>query len=252
LQSVPRRLPAEEVGRLERRHEEPPQATVRAWDLPTRLFKWGLVALVAAAWASNKFGAAVPHWHVWNGTAILVLIVFRVLWGFFGGSTARFSAFVVSPRRMFAYLRGQLAGVAPRYLGHNPLGAWMVLALLAVVAAQAMLGLYAADADRLIVEGPLAKTVSDEGVDFAAHWHRVGFNLILALVAIHVATNLAYDLLAKHGLIRAMVTGCKPAADFYDMREAAAGSAARALICLAAAIAIVLGGIFALGGNPLR
>jgi len=227
-------------------------ATVRAWDLPTRLSKWALVLLVVLAWTSNKYGTAVPFWHVWNGYAILVVVVFRLLWGFFGGSTARFSAFIASPRGTLAYLRGQFAGTPRRYLGHNPIGAWMALGLLAALAAQAALGLYSADADRLIVEGPLAKTVSDAAVDFAAHWHRLGFNIILALVTIHVAANLAYDLLGKYGLIRAMVTGRKPAAAYQDMREATPGSPMRALLCLVAAIAIVFGGIFALGGNPFR
>jgi cytochrome b len=225
---------------------------VRAWDLPTRLAKWLLALLVVLAWASNKFGSAVPFWHVWNGYAILVVIAFRILWGFFGGTTARFSTFVSSPWGALAYLRTQAVGRARRYLGHNPLGAWMVLALLGAVAAQACLGLYSADADRLIVEGPLAKTISDASVDFAAHWHRVGFNIILGLVTLHILANLAYDLLGRYGLTRAMLTGRKAPADYQDMREAAAGSPAVALMCLAAAIVIVFGGIFALGGNPFR
>ena len=227
-------------------------ATVRAWDLPTRLFKWLLTLLVCLAWVSNKFGAAVPSWHVWNGYAILVLVVFRILWGVFGGSTARFSAFIASPRAAFAYLRGQWVGKARAFLGHNPLGGWMVLALLAAVGTQALFGLYSADQDRLIIEGPLAKTVSDGAVDFAAHWHRVGFNLILALVTVHVAANLAYDLVGKYGLIRAMLTGRKPRADYQDMPEAVPGSLERAFLCLLAAIAIVFGGILVAGGSPLR
>lgn len=226
-------------------------ATVRAWDLPTRLCKWALALTVALAWISNKYGTAVPFWHVWNGYTILILIVFRVLWGFVGGTTARFTAFV-SPRATFAYLRGQLAGTAPRYLGHNPVGAWMVLALLTVLAAQASLGLFASDDDRVIVEGPLAKNVSDATIDFATHWHRVGFNVILALVTIHIVANLAYDLLARYGLIRAMVVGRKPAAAYADMPEAMPGSIVRAILCLVAAAAIVFGAIFMLGGNPFR
>jgi cytochrome b len=229
-----------------------PKREVKAWDLPTRLFKWLLALLVLMAWISNKYGGAVPHWHIWNGYAILILIVFRVLWGFFGGSTARFSAFVASPSAALAYLRGQWRGMRLHYLGHNPAGSWMVLALLAALAAQACLGLYSADQDRLIIEGPLAKTISDQAVDFAAHWHRLGFNLILLLVTLHIAATLAYDLLGKYGLIRAMVTGRKPAAEYQDMQENAAGSKIRAAICLLAAITIVFGGIYLLGGNPLQ
>lgn len=223
-----------------------------AWDLPTRLFKWLLALLVLGAWASNKYATAMPFLHVWNGYAILVLIVFRLLWGVVGGSTARFANFVAAPAAAFAYVRGLSAGRLPAYLGHNPLGAWMVLALITAVAAQAVLGLYSADEDRLIVEGPLAKTVSDGAVDFAAHWHRIGFNLILALVTLHVAANLVYDLFGRVGLVRAMITGRKPAAAYRDMPQAKPGSLLRALACLAAAVIIVFGAIFAFGGNPFR
>jgi cytochrome b len=229
-----------------------PQHMVAAWDLPTRLFKWLLTLLVLLAWVSNKYGSAIPHWHIWNGYAILMLIVFRVLWGFVGGSTARFSAFSIKPSAALAYLRAQWRGMKPHYLGHNPLAAWMVLALLAALAAQAGLGLYSGDEDRIVIEGPLAKTVSDQAVAFAAHWHRLGFKLILTLVTIHIAAALAYDLLGKYGLIGAMVTGRKPADAYQDMQEAAAGSAAHAMLCLLAACAIVFGGIYLLGGNPLQ
>jgi hypothetical protein len=98
----------------------------------------------------------------------------------------------------------------------------------------------------------LARTVSDASVDFAAHWHRVGFNVILCLVSLHIATNIAYDLFGRYALIRAMLTGRKEPANYHDMHEANAGSLAAALICLAAAVVIVFGGIFALGGNPFR
>jgi cytochrome b len=225
---------------------------IRAWDLPTRLAKWLLVLLVALAWASNEYGSAVPFWHVWNGYAILVVVVFRILWGFAGGSTARFSTFLASPLAALGYLSAHLRGAPRRYLGHNPLGGWMVLALLMAVAAQACLGLYAADDDRLVIEGPLARTVPDSTVDLAAHWHRLGFNLILALVVLHVLANVIYDLFGGYGLIRAMLTGRKASGDYYDMRDAKSGSPVAALICLAVAIAIVFGGIFALGGNPFR
>lgn len=137
-----------------------------AWDGPTRLFKWALVLLVFDGWLSNSYGDGYPYWHKWNGYAALVLIVFRLLWGFVGGSTARFSAFVAAPRRAFAYGLALLRGRNPRYLGHNPLGGWMVVALLAAVGLQATTGLFSADADRLIIEGPLAGRVSDAAVTF--------------------------------------------------------------------------------------
>jgi len=225
---------------------------VRAWDLPTRLFKWLLVLFVILAWVSNKYGGAVPLWHKANGYAILVLIVFRILWGFAGGSTARFSAFLTGPKAMFSYITLLLKQKQPPYLGHNPLGGWMIIALLAAVALQAILGLYAADEDRLIIEGPLAKTVSEAAVDRAAHFHRLGFDLIVWLAAIHIVANVFYDLTGKSGLIRAMVSGRKPQAAYFDQPEAAAAKRGAALLCLIAAVTIVFGGIYLFGGNPLN
>jgi cytochrome b len=227
----------------------PAPATVRAWDLPTRLFKWLLVACVGVAWATNSYAPGHPDWHKWNGYTALVLVVFRVLWGFVGGSTARFAAFVAWPRTVVGYAWSLVRGRAPSFLGHNPLGGWMILALLAAVGAQAMLGLYAADEDRIVIEGPLAHTVGDGLVDQAAHFHRLGFNVILGLAIVHVTSNVGYDLLRRAGLIRGMITGRKRRAAYADAPEATGGSPLAALCCLAAAVVIVFGGIVALGGR---
>lgn len=224
---------------------------VRAWDLPTRLCKWSFVALVLMAWVSDSFGASTPMWHKANGYAILVLVVFRLLWGLFGGSTARFSSFVAGPRAALAYLGEIVSRRKTHRLGHTPLGGWMVLALIAALGLQACLGLYSADEDRLVIEGPLAATVSDHAVSVASHFHALGFKLILALVAIHVAANLYFDLFAKQGLIRAMVTGVKPARAYVDQQQAAGGHPMVALSCLLAAIILVFGTIILLGGHPL-
>lgn len=227
-----------------------PRAQVLAWDFPTRAFKWTLVALVFMGWLSNKVGHSIPAWHKWNGYAILALIVFRLLWGVFGGSTARFANFVRGPRAVIAYLRGALTGASGRYLGHNPLGAWMTVVLLFVVGALAVAGLYAADEDRLIISGPLARTVSDGWVDFAARWHHRLFDLLKILIVVHVVANIAHQFVKKDPLIRAMATGFKPVTAFVDHPEARAGSPGAALACLAAAVVIVFGAMFALGGRP--
>jgi cytochrome b len=225
---------------------------VQVWDLPTRLFKWLLVLLVILAWVSDKYGGAVPMWHKANGYAILVLIVFRILWGFAGGSTVRFGAFAAGPKAVLSYAAALLKGKKPFYLGHNPLGGWMIMALLAALGLQAILGLYAADEDRLVIEGPLAKTISDAAVDRAAHFHRLGFDLIVCLAAIHIAANVFYDLVKRSGLIRAMISGRKPKAAYIDQPEAIAAGRGRAPLCLIAACMLVFGGIVLLGGNPLN
>ena len=117
---------------------------VRAWDLPTRLFHWLLALLVLLAWASWRYSEALGDpslkLHRWNGHAILVLVVWRVLWGLFGSSTSRFSAWLWWPWTAAAYGWEILRGRTPLYLTHNPLGSYMILALLAAVTAQAVLG----------------------------------------------------------------------------------------------------------------
>src|SRR5256885_13842207 len=104
------------------------------WDVPVRLVHWLLAALIAFSWWSVKNHHT--DWHIWSGCAILTLLIFRLLWGFVGSSTARFANFVRGPRAVAGFLRGQWAGV-----GHNPLGALSVLALFAAVAVQVGLGL---------------------------------------------------------------------------------------------------------------
>ncbi len=224
--------------------------TVKAWDLPTRLFKWGLVLLVFDAWVSNHYGASTPQWHVWNGYGILVLIVFRFLWGFSGGHTARFATFVRSPAFVLNYLGQSLKGRAPAYLGHNPLGACMILALLAALFIQASLGLFSSDPDRLVIEGPLAARVADSTVEWASRWHRIGFNLIAALAALHILANVTYQLVKKDPLITAMVTGVKPTGDYADAGEGVIGRPAMAILCLGLAVVLVFGAVMLAGGRP--
>ncbi|MBB5046624.1 cytochrome b [Rhodopseudomonas rhenobacensis] len=221
------------------------EASVIAWDGPTRVFKWALVFVVLDGWISNRYGGSVPNWHKFNGYAALVLITFRVLWGFVGGSTARFANFFAAPGKVFVYLQAKT-----KFLGHNPLGGWMVVALLVLVAAMATTGLFSADEDRLIIEGPLAKTISDAMVDVAARWHRYIFTTIEVFVAVHVAANVIYAVAHREPLIEAMITGRKPADQYTDMPVATPGSWGQAAICLGVAAALVFGAISAAGGRP--
>ena len=227
---------------------------VRVWDWPTRAFHWSLVALLACAWASHRFAAALNDpllvWHRWNGYAVLVLIVFRLLWGVVGSSTSRFSAFVHGPGFVFGYLRDLLAGRKRAFLGHNPLGTGMILVLLAAVATQGTLGLFTLEHNELVA-GPLKRLLSDEAVAIVSKLHVRGFNVLLLLVAVHVGANLIYSLVARDPLIRAMVTGRKPAGSYEDEAEArfVPSTGLRAGFCLAAAAAIVFGGILLAGGR---
>lgn len=227
---------------------------VRVWDWPTRAFHWLLVLGIFSAWASHhyghKIGDATLIWHRWNGYAILVLIVFRLLWGLVGSSTARFAHFVRGPVFVLGYARDFVSGNKRRFLGHNPLGTVMVLVLLAAVLAQAVLGLFTLEHNE-IVAGPLKRLLSDEMTEKVSKLHVRALNYILILVAIHVLANAAYGLLARDPLVKAMVTGRKPAADYEDEREARipANVTLRAFVTLVAAVVIVFGGIMLAGGR---
>ena len=173
---------------------------VRVWDLPTRLVHWLLVVGVALSWWTGETGRL--EWHRWSGYGLLGLVTFRIYWGFFGSSTARFARFVRGPRVVLGYVRGAWQSVP----GHNPLGALSVVALLALLATQIVLGLFAVDVDG-IESGPLSLYVSFDAGRTAAHWHGVLFNLLLWLIALHIAAILYYGLVKKQNLAGAMLHG---------------------------------------------
>lgn len=199
----------------------------RVWDLPVRLVHWLLAALILFSWWS------VHHhhtdWHIWSGCAILTLLVFRILWGVVGSSTARFSSFVRGPRAIADYWSGRWSGV-----GHNPLGALSILALLAAVAVQVGLGLISEDEDGIYM-GPLAQLVSSDTSDKARNLHEFWFNIIVVLIALHVLAILYYRLRGRK-LTLPMITGrAELPAGAEPMR---AGKWWVALICLAIALGV--------------
>ena len=138
----------------------PNDRPVPTWDLPTRIFHWALVLLIIDAWVSYSFGDVLMRWHMWNGYALLTLVLFRLMWGIWGSNTARFSGFVASPLRVVRYLRALARGEDEHYLGHNPAGGWSVLVLLGLILVQGVCGLFASDD---ILVGRLASV------------HRLGF-----------------------------------------------------------------------------
>lgn len=171
------------------------------WDLPIRLFHWVLTALIAFSWWSVKNHET--ELHIWSGIAILTLLIFRLLWGLFGSSTARFASFVRGPAVVRDYLRDNASW---RFAGHTPLGALSVIVLLGAVTVQVGLGLISVDEDGLN-EGPLAQLVSLETSEAARDLHESFFNILLALIVVHVAAILFYRLLVGRKLTGAMFTG---------------------------------------------
>lgn len=197
------------------------------WDLPVRLVHWLLALLIAFSWWSVHHHHT--NWHIWSGCAILGLLIFRILWGFVGSSTARFSSFVRAPRALGDYWAGRWSGI-----GHNPLGALSVLALLAAVAVQVGLGLVSQDEDGIYM-GPLARLVSSDTSDKARDIHELWFNVILALIVLHLAAIIFYRLRGKR-LTLPMITG--RAAIDPETQPMRPGKWWVALICLGAGIAI--------------
>lgn len=173
---------------------------VRIWDLPVRLFHWAIVLIVPAMWATHEYERM--DLHILLGQILLGLILFRLIWGLMGSSTARFSGFVRGPRAVARYLGGRGGPV----FGHNPLGGWSVLLMLLVLLTQIGLGLFAIDEDSLN-EGPLSHLVSYDNARILAHRHETFFYILLALIAVHVAAILYYRLFKRDDLITPMVTG---------------------------------------------
>jgi cytochrome b len=173
---------------------------VRIWDLPVRLFHWAIVLIVPAMWATHEYDRM--DLHILLGQILLGLILFRLIWGLMGSSTARFSGFLRGPRAVARYLRGRGGPV----FGHNPLGGWSVLLMLLVLLTQIGLGLFAIDEDSLN-EGPLSHLVSYDIARILAHRHETFFYILLALIAVHIAAILYYRLVKRDDLITPMVTG---------------------------------------------
>jgi cytochrome b len=195
---VPRRLPGEAALTA-------PAAARGAWDFPTRAFHWALAVLVVFSYITGKTGGPWMDWHMRSGYAILALLLFRLAWAFFGPANARFRTFVRGPRAAWIYARALAAGAPPRMEGHNPLGGWMVVAMVALLVLQAGTGLFSNDESSH--EGPLAAKVSNAFVDRASIVHAYNQWLIVAMVGLHVAAIGWYQMRLGIDLTRAMILG---------------------------------------------
>ena len=180
--------------------------TIRVWDLPTRLFHWLLAGCVIGLVVTGSIGGNWMNWHLRLGYAVLTLLLFRLVWGFIGGHWSRFASFVYAPSSLVAYLRGQ---ARPEHrVGHSPLGALSVFALLLLLAAQVATGLMSDD--EIAFSGPLVRFVSGDTVSMATNYHKnVGKFIVIGLVVLHVVAILFYKLVKKQGLVRPMVVGDK-------------------------------------------
>ena len=173
---------------------------MKVWDAFVRVAHWALVLCIAAAWFTR--GGI----HETIGYAALAVVTLRTGWGFVGSSYARFSQFVRTPRATLDYARAVAAARAPRYIGHNPLGGWMVVALLATVALTA-------------ASGWLSVTDRYWGVAWVQDAHEALADVLVLLVALHLGGVLHASHRHRESLVAAMVTGRKPAPRAGDVLE---------------------------------
>lgn len=178
----------------------------RIWDLPTRLFHWALVPLLVGLWWTAQ-DVMTLRWHMWLGYTLLTLLLFRIIWGLVGSRSSRFADFLAGPVSVWRYLQASFSGRYQPALGHNPLGGWSVIALLAALLFQGISGLFAND--KIFTRGPLARMVSSSTSDSLTSLHKANFDLILILVGIHVLAILIYRFVKGDDLVRPMITGRK-------------------------------------------
>lgn len=174
--------------------------TIKVWDPLVRIGHWLLVATIVAAWLTRKGGGI---WHEWLGYAALATVAARCIWGWCGTSNARFSSFVCSPAATFRYAREMFTGREARYLGHNPLGAWMIVALLLTVI---LVG----------ASGWLYTTDRFWGVEWVETLHATLAEALLWLASAHIAGVLYASFRHRENLVAAMVHGRKRAAQRLD------------------------------------
>jgi cytochrome b len=194
--------------------------SVRVWDLPIRLFHWAAVLLLIFQVVTGYVGGDLMKWHGWCGYTLLTLVVFRLFWGFAGSTHARFASFVMGPTATFRFAKRLFSRQAVPQVGHNPLGGWMVMALVLVLATQAVSGLFANDGVSFM--GPLARFITLADSNHFSQFHDWNVRLLLAFSGIHVAAVLFHLIVKKEELTGPMFTGVKrvPVAAVRERRDA--------------------------------
>jgi cytochrome b len=209
----------------------------RVWDLPTRIFHWALLVSFVGSVITAKLGGDWMAWHFRLGYGAMTLLLFRIVWGFIGGRWSRFASFIYAPSTIWAYFKG--LGKPEHSVGHNPMGAGSVFALLGFLLLQVATGLFSDD--DASNTGPLTRFVSNARVSLATWYHKeVGSNVLLVLVALHVAAVLYYFYKKKENLVQPMLRGDKYLAHpAQPSRDDAASRAVAAVV-----LALCAGGVW--------
>ena len=207
-------------------HEED-RVAIKVWDLPVRIFHWVLVLVFAFQAVTGWIGGYLMQYHLYSGYALLVGVVFRIIWGFAGGTHARFMSFIAGPIATLRFARRLFSKQAVPQLGHNPLGGWSVILMLASLALQGATGLAANDG--VITDGPFAKAVGIEVSNIISEVHRWNFWVLVVLSSLHILAVLFHWLVKDDNLMGPMFTGIKhvPRSFLRERREARRGNTPR-------------------------
>lgn len=204
------------------------QSRIRVWDWTIRVFHWGLVFLILCMWSTAEnhgiwkqvdnlavewgilsYARGNMYWHTVIAAGVMFLMSYRIYWGIVGSSTARFGAFVKGPAAISAYIKSLKNKPYKPGVGHNPLGALSVIALLLVLMAQLGTGLFSVDTDGL-ASGPLSGLVDYDTGRFFVSLHETAFRALYILITLHVVAVLVYQFVLKAGLLKPMLAGSRP------------------------------------------
>ena len=218
---------------------QPVDATIEVpvWDWPVRVVHWVMVLLVAVSLTTGLIGSEMLVWHMRSGETLLALLLFRIVWGFVGSPNARFASFVRGPTAVFAYCRSFVRPPHQVHATHNPIGGWMVIALMLALLFQAGTGLFTND--DILNEGPLVKHISKDLSDAISSLHRRGWWVVAGLSALHIVAVLSYLMVLRDNLVYPMVHGRKTLPPLVADPTAATASSTRAVVVLAVCAAVV-------------
>ena len=214
----------------------PPDRKTRVWDVPVRVFHWALVLLIVSQITTVSLGGNAMEYHVLGGYSILALVLFRIVWGVIGTRHARFANFLRGPLAVLRYARSLTGSDHEKHAGHNPLGGWSVIAMLASVLVQAVSGLFADD--EIMTSGPLWKYVSDDVASTFGAIHEANALVLLTLICIHMGAILLYLVRKKENLIVPMFSGLKTSLDTRYVSLRPGQGMLRALIVLMICIGV--------------
>ncbi len=212
--------------------------TIRVWDLPTRIFHWCFALTVLSQFITASLGGEAMVWHVRLGYLALTLVLFRLIWGVVGSTSARFRTFLCAPKTVWQFFRALMKKESPATWGHNPMGGYAVMLMLLLVLLQASLGLFSND--DIFIEGPLFPLISKALSDILTGWHGMVATLVALMIGLHLLAVLYHQFTLKEKIIDAMITGRKSGDHPPELTTQPPWKALVALLIAAALTALIV------------